>query len=90
MDDERLETALAYLERVVETHGQNSGDHHECYDQTACHIADLLRKIARERDEARRLLADLVSALRLPGHHDETAQALGAGEIARRYGAEGG
>jgi hypothetical protein len=53
MIDISLDDALKYLERVIDTRGQNSEDHFEIHDQTACHIADLLRKIVRERDEAR-------------------------------------
>jgi hypothetical protein len=53
MIDISLDDALKYLERVIDTCGQNSEDHFEIHDQTACHIADLLRKIVRERDEAR-------------------------------------
>jgi hypothetical protein len=53
MIDISLDDALKYLERVIDTSGQNSEDHYEIYDQTACRIADLLRKIVRERDDVR-------------------------------------
>jgi hypothetical protein len=65
MIDISLDDALEYLERVIDTRGQNSEDHFEIHDQTACRIADLLRDIVYERDEARADVERLRSAIKL-------------------------
>jgi hypothetical protein len=64
MIDISLDDALKYLERVIDTRGQNSEDHFEIHDQTACRIADLLRDIVYERDEARAEIERMRGALR--------------------------